>query len=221
MECLLPAFRSCEYLAWSSEPRNCCSHGASILVEDAGSKGKKYISGGGWYVLWRKIIEQEIGIVVRGGKSCTVFFFFLRLHPQHMEVPRWGTELELQLPAYTTATATPDPSHIFDLHHISRQHQILNPVSEARDGTHNPMAPSQIRFHRPTTGTPCPVLHRVTREGRGLSEVWMMWRTRHVDMWGKSIESEGTGAQRPWGWLCLKTSRGAGKAGDEWVSKRQ
>ena len=26
-----------------------------------------------------------------------------------MEVPRLGVELELQLPAYTTATATPDP----------------------------------------------------------------------------------------------------------------
>ena len=32
-----------------------------------------------------------------------------------MEVPRLGTELELQLPAYTTATATPDPSHVCDL----------------------------------------------------------------------------------------------------------
>ena len=35
------------------------------------------------------------------------FFVFLGLHPQHMEVPRLGTKLELQLPAYTTATVTP------------------------------------------------------------------------------------------------------------------
>ena len=34
-----------------------------------------------------------------------------------MEVPRLGVESELQLPAYTTATATLDPSHICDLHH--------------------------------------------------------------------------------------------------------
>ena len=34
-----------------------------------------------------------------------------------MEVPRLGVELELQLPAYTSATATPDLSHIWDLHH--------------------------------------------------------------------------------------------------------
>ena len=35
-----------------------------------------------------------------------LFFCFLGLHSQHMEVPRLGVELELQLPAYTTATAT-------------------------------------------------------------------------------------------------------------------
>ena len=42
-----------------------------------------------------------------------------------MEVPR--LESELQLPAYARAAAMPDPSHI----------RILNPLSEARDGTHN------------------------------------------------------------------------------------
>ena len=38
-----------------------------------------------------------------------------------MEVPRLGVEVELQPPAYTTATVTPDPSHVFDLHHRSEQ----------------------------------------------------------------------------------------------------
>ena len=37
--------------------------------------------------------------------------------------------------AYTTATATRDPSHGCDLHHRSWQHQILNPLSEARGRT--------------------------------------------------------------------------------------
>ena len=37
------------------------------------------------------------------------FFFFLELHLWHMEVLRLGIDSELQLPAYTTATATPDP----------------------------------------------------------------------------------------------------------------
>ena len=50
-----------------------------------------------------------------------------------MEVPRLGVYLELQLPAYTTATATPDPSHVCDLHHSSWQLWLLNPLSEARD----------------------------------------------------------------------------------------
>ena len=40
---------------------------------------------------------------------------FLGLHLRHMEVPRLGVELELQLPAYLTATATPDPNNVFDL----------------------------------------------------------------------------------------------------------
>ena len=35
------------------------------------------------------------------------FTFFLGLHLQHMKVPRLGVKLELQVLAYTTATATP------------------------------------------------------------------------------------------------------------------
>ena len=35
-------------------------------------------------------------------------FFFVGPHLQRMEVPRLGVQLELQLPAYPTATATPD-----------------------------------------------------------------------------------------------------------------
>ena len=50
---------------------------------------------------------------------CTFYLFlktilfmylgFLGPYPQHMEIPRLGVKLELQLPAYTTATAMPDP----------------------------------------------------------------------------------------------------------------
>ena len=57
-------------------------------------------------------------------------------HLQHMEVPRLGDKLELQLLAYTTATATLDPSCIWDLHCSLWQHRILNPLSEAKDRTH-------------------------------------------------------------------------------------
>ena len=40
------------------------------------------------------------------------FFFFCLLNAAHMEIPRLGVELELQLAAYTTATAMWDPSHL-------------------------------------------------------------------------------------------------------------
>ena len=53
-----------------------------------------------------------------------------------MEVPKLALKSELQLPPYTTAMATPNPSHLCDLHHSLQQYQILNPLSEARDGTH-------------------------------------------------------------------------------------
>ena len=38
-----------------------------------------------------------------------LFIVFLGPHPQNMESPTLGVELELQLPAYATATAMPDP----------------------------------------------------------------------------------------------------------------
>ena len=62
-----------------------------------------------------------------------IIFVFLGLHQRNMEVPRLGVESELQLLAYTTATATPGPSCICDLHHSSCKHRILNPLSEARN----------------------------------------------------------------------------------------
>ena len=80
-------------------------------------------------------------------------FAFLGLHLQHMEVPRLGVKSELQLLVYATATATWDPSCVCDVHHSSRQCQILNPLSEARDRTRNLMVPSWICLHCATMGT--------------------------------------------------------------------
>ena len=84
------------------------------------------------------------------------FFFFLlfRVAPWHMEIPRLEVKSELQLPAYITTTATQDPSHVFNLHRNSRQHQILNPLNEARDRTHILMDTGLIRFCYATIGTP-------------------------------------------------------------------
>ena len=61
------------------------------------------------------------------------FFVFLGLHLWHMESPRLGVKSELQLPAYTTATATWDLSCVCDLHCSLWQHRVFNPLSEARD----------------------------------------------------------------------------------------
>ena len=52
--------------------------------------------------------------------------------------------MELQLPAYPTATATSYLTHICDIHHSSRQHRILNPLSGATDWTSNVM--DTVRF---------------------------------------------------------------------------
>ena len=60
-------------------------------------------------------------------------FVFLGSHPQHVEVPRLGAESEPQLLAYATATAMRDLSRVCNLHHTSRQRQIFNPLSDARD----------------------------------------------------------------------------------------
>ena len=73
------------------------------------------------------------------------WFFFLGLHQWPMQVPRPGVESELQLLAY--ATTKPDLSHICHLPHSSRQCQILNPLSKARDQTHILIDTSWLCFH--------------------------------------------------------------------------
>ena len=52
--------------------------------------------------------------------------------------------MELQLPAYTVATATLDLNDICNLCHSFQQHQILNPLSKARDRTCILMDTSQV-----------------------------------------------------------------------------
>jgi len=97
--------------------------------------------------------------LIPSSSSSSFFFFFLSFvflgpHLGHIEVPRLGVQWELQLPAYSTATAMQDLSCICDLHHSSQQRRILNPWSEARDQTRNLMVPSQIRFCCTTMETP-------------------------------------------------------------------
>ena len=76
-----------------------------------------------------------------------IFVYFLR---SHMEVSRLGVELELQLPAFATATC--NLSCVCDLHHSSWQCQILNPLSKARDRTCIPMDTSWVLNPMTTRG---------------------------------------------------------------------
>ena len=88
---------------------------------------------------------------------CLILYFmfcFLGPHLRHMDVPRLGVESELQLLAYTTATATLDLSCVFDLYHSSQHLPILNPLSKARDGTPIPVNTSQVHYPWATMGTP-------------------------------------------------------------------
>ena len=95
------------------------------------------------------------------------FFFFTGAHLRHMEVPRLGADWDLQLPAYTrstvTAIATWDLSCVCNLHHSSWQCQILNPLSEASDGTHILMDTSWV-------------LNLLSHNGNSWSIFLVLWR---------------------------------------------
>ena len=71
-----------------------------------------------------------------------------------MEVPKLRVKSKLQLPAYTTVTATQDPSYVCDPHHSSEQQWILNPLSKARDQTPIFTDTSQDHYPWATMGTP-------------------------------------------------------------------
>ena len=105
-----------------------------------------------------------------------------------MEVSRLGVQLELQLPAYTAATATRDPSCVCDLHHSLWQHQILNPLTEAGYQTCTLMDARQIHFHWATLGTPLS-LHFI---------LWD-WSLGKLGKWVKLVRNW----DRTWTWLLL------------------
>ena len=68
-------------------------------------------------------LQLALGIKIGFGLFDLIYFFFAFLAPHlwHMEVPRLGIKSELQLQAYTTATATRDPSLVCDLCHHSQR----------------------------------------------------------------------------------------------------
>ena len=127
------------------------------------------------------------------------FFAFGGLYLWRLEVPRLGVKLEL--PAYATATATQDPSRIYDLHHISWQGWIPSPLREARDQTHILMDTSQIPFWWATTGTPKREFLKDTRETQVLRRK-TLWEQRHSTSHEESSYQE-LNQSRPWSWTCV------------------
>ena len=93
---------------------------------------------------WPRELLHAVDAAKKKKKRLEFFIYFWGLHLRHMEVPRLGVELELHLPAYTTATATSDPSLIYELDHGSRQQWILNPLIEVRDQTQVLMHTSRV-----------------------------------------------------------------------------
>ena len=80
-----------------------------MVVTSGERKGRRGRIGVGVQITMYEINKLQRYIVQH--RECNIYFlsFFLGLHLWHMEVPRLGVESELQLPAYTTATAMPDP----------------------------------------------------------------------------------------------------------------
>ena len=61
------------------------------------------------------------------------FFFFLRAMPEAQGSSQAKGRIRAAATGHATARAMRDRSRICDLPHSSWQHQILNPLSEARD----------------------------------------------------------------------------------------
>ena len=93
-------------------------------------------------------------------------FFFSGLHRRYMGVIRLGVKSELQLLAYTTATETPDLSHVCDSHHCNAG--SFNPLREAGDRTCIPMDTSWVCYHQATMGTPLKGIFEVFRTSESL-----------------------------------------------------
>ena len=114
-----------------------------------------------WFCLINRTLKFNFGPFIGAAISFPLLFlffsflsFFFRATPTAYGKSQAGVKLELQLLAYVTATATPDPSHIYYLHHSSQQCWILNPLKEARDWTCLLMNAGQIRFRWAMMGTP-------------------------------------------------------------------
>ena len=103
---------------------------------------------------WIYSVKRNVLLKLISSVSFYFFFFFFwlfRATPGAYESSQGRGPIGA---AAASLQHSQDPSCICNLHHSSRQHWILNLLSEARDQTCNVMVPSWVCFCCTTTGTP-------------------------------------------------------------------
>ena len=85
------------------------------------SNGTEWYQSASGFPLSTQDLARDMGTIISYDFYFIYLFIscFLGLHLWHVEVPTLGVESELQLLAYTTATATRDLSRIYYLCHSS------------------------------------------------------------------------------------------------------
>ena len=116
-----------------------------------------------WTRVYKYLFEIMISVILYNYSGVKLLdhmvglFFFLILLFRAAPMAHRGSQARGLIRAVAAglhqATAMPDLSYVFDLHHSSGQFQILNPPSKARDWTCNLMASRRIRFHCTMKGT--------------------------------------------------------------------
>ena len=89
---------------------------------------------------WTRFVRFMLNcFIFTSACKCILFYFFFFVFFRAAPMAYGGSQakdlIRALAAAYTTGTATQDPSHICDLHHSSRQCRILNPLSKARART--------------------------------------------------------------------------------------
>ena len=97
------------------------------------------------------MIENFYGILIWVSILLLDFFFYLFLFFRAAPMAYGGSHARGLIRATAAGLRyshnTRSESRVCDLYHSSRQHQILNPLSEARGRTCNLMVPSRTCFH--------------------------------------------------------------------------
>ena len=98
-------------------------------------QGEPFTSFRNW-LCWERQSPQGHQDPKMSNNQIHIFIFIFRATPAAYESFQGRSQIRAATaPAYTTATARPDPSLVWNLHHSLWQLRILNPLSKARDKT--------------------------------------------------------------------------------------